>query len=67
MVNSLAGLTDDERELIIERVNGAIAVAQAPGTRFGRTPMNPEVIAGKLKIVTGERAKGRRHRRRPLR
>ncbi len=59
MLNMLASLADYERVLITERVNAGIAAAQAEGTRFGRPPINPEVIAGKLKIINDERTKGR--------
>lgn len=59
MLNMLATLADYERELITERVNAGIAVAKANGARFGRPPVDPSVIAGKLEIVQQERAKGR--------
>lgn len=53
----LASLAEYERELITERVNAGV-VAKAAGTRFGRPPVNPNVIAEKLKIVNTERATG---------
>lgn len=59
LLNMLASLAEYERELITERVNAGIAAAKAAGTRFGRPPVNPDVIAEKLEIVNTERAKGR--------
>lgn len=59
MLNMLATLAEYERELITERVNAGIAAAKANGTRFGRTPSDPVVIAEKLSIVKDARAKGR--------
>jgi len=59
MLNMLATLAEDERELIIERVNAGIAAARKGGTRFGRPLADPVVIADKLRIVTDARAKGR--------
>ncbi len=59
MLNMLATLAEYERELIIERVNAGITAARDRGTRFGRPPADPAVIADKLKIVTEARAKGR--------
>ncbi|MDQ0212205.1 recombinase family protein [Arthrobacter bambusae] len=59
MLNMLATLAEYERELIVERVNAGIAVARQSGTRFGRPPVNPEVIAEKLAIVADARKRGR--------
>ncbi len=59
MLNMLATLAEYERELITERVNAGVAAAQAAGTRFGRPPVEPTVIAEKLGIVNDARAKGR--------
>lgn len=59
MLGMLATLAEYERELIIERVNAGIAAAKANGTRFGRPPLNPDVVAAKLEIVNDARAKGR--------
>lgn len=58
MLNLMATLAEYERELIVERVNAGIAVARAAGTRFGRPPVNPDVIARKLAIVAEARAAG---------
>lgn len=55
----LATLAAYERELIIERVNAGIATAKQSGTRFGRPPADPAVIAEKLAIARDSRAKGR--------
>jgi DNA invertase Pin-like site-specific DNA recombinase len=41
MLGTLATLAEYERELIVERVNAGIAVAQAAGTRFGRPVSDP--------------------------
>ncbi|MGY4542624.1 DNA invertase Pin-like site-specific DNA recombinase [Arthrobacter sp. UYNi723] len=59
MLNMLATLAEYERELIVERVNAGIAAARNSGTRFGRPPSNPEVIAEKLEIVADARKRGR--------
>ncbi|MEV8150156.1 recombinase family protein [Arthrobacter sp. NPDC080073] len=59
MLNMLATLAEYERELIVERVNAGIAAARDSGTRFGRPPINPEVIAEKLAIVADARKRGR--------
>ncbi len=59
LLNMRATLAEDERELITERVNAGIAAAKTAETRFGRPPVNPDLIAEKLKIVNTERAKGR--------
>lgn len=59
MLNMLATLAEYERELITERVNAGIAAARASGTRFGRPPIDPAVIAEKLEIANDARAKGR--------
>lgn len=59
MLNMLATLAEYERELVVERVNAAIAAARKGGTRFGRPLSDPVVIADKLRIVTEARAKGR--------
>lgn len=59
MLNMLATLAEYERELITERVNAGIAAARASGTRFGRPPVDPTVIAEKLSIAADARAKGR--------
>jgi len=59
MLNMLATLAEYERELITERVTAGVAAAKASGTRFGRPPVEPAVIAEKLAIVNDARAKGR--------
>lgn len=59
MLGMLATLAEYERELIIERVNAGIAAAKQNGTRFGRPPVDPAVIAEKLAIAQDARAKGR--------
>ena len=59
MLGMLATLAEYERELITERVNAGIAAAKANGTRFGRPPVDPAVIAEKLTIAKDARAKGR--------
>jgi len=59
MLNMLATLAEYERELIIERVNAGIAAARESGTRFGRPPVDPTVVAEKLAVATDARAKGR--------
>lgn len=59
MLNMLATLAEYERELIVERVNAGIAAARDSGTRFGRPPINLEVIAEKLAIVADARKRGR--------
>ena len=59
MLGMLATLAEYERELIIERVNAGIAAAKQSGTRFGRPPVDPAVIAEKLDIARDARAKGR--------
>jgi DNA invertase Pin-like site-specific DNA recombinase len=59
MLGMLATLAEYERELIVERVNAGIAVAQAAGTRFGRPVSDPTVIAEKLEIVRGARKAGK--------
>ena len=58
MLNMLATLTEYERELITERVNAGIAAARQSGTRFGRPPVDPKVVAEKLAVATDARAKG---------
>jgi len=59
MLGMLATLAEYERELITERVNAGIAAAKQSGTRLGRTPVDPAVIAEKLDIARDARAKGR--------
>lgn len=59
MLNMLATLAEYERELITERVNAGIAAARSSGTRFGRPPSDPAVIAEKLGVVREARARGR--------
>ena len=59
MLGMLATLAEYERELITERVNAGIAAAKQSGTRFGRPPVDPAVIAEKLDIAQGAREKGR--------
>ncbi len=59
MLNMLATLAEYERELIVERVNAGIASARDRGTRFGRPPADPKVIADKLAVANDARAKGR--------
>lgn len=59
MLGMLATLAEYERELITERVNAGIAAARQSGTRFGRPPVDPAVIAEKLNIAQGARKKGR--------
>ena len=58
MLNMLAILAEYERDLISERVNAGIAAAEASGTRFGRPPVAPAVVAEKLAIVNDALAKG---------
>lgn len=58
LLDMLATLAEYERELITERVNAGIAAAKASGTRFGRPPIEPAVIAKKLAIVNDARSKG---------
>lgn len=59
MLGMLATLAEYERELITERVNAGIAASKQNGTRFGRPPVDPDVIAEKLAIAEDARAKGR--------
>ena len=59
MLGMLATLAEYERELITERVNAGIAAAKQSGTRFGRPPVDPAVIAEKLAIAEDARTKGR--------
>lgn len=59
MLGMLATLAEYERELITERVNAGIAAAKQNGTRFGRPPVDPTVIAEKLAIAQDARVKGR--------
>lgn len=59
MLHMLATLAEYERELIVERVKAGIAVAQESGTRFGRPPLNADIIAEKLAIVAEARGRGR--------
>lgn len=59
MLGMLATLAEYERELITERVNAGIAAAKQSGTRFGRPPVAPAVIAEKLDIAQSARRKGR--------
>ena len=59
MLGMLATLAEYERELITERVNAGIAAAKQNGTRFGRPPVDPAVIAEKLDIAQDARRKGR--------
>jgi DNA invertase Pin-like site-specific DNA recombinase len=59
MLGMLATLAEYERELITERVNAGITAAKQSGTRFGRPPVDPAVIAEKLDIAQGAREKGR--------
>ena len=59
MLGMLATLAEYERELITERVNAGIAAAKQSGTRFGRPPVDPAVIAEKLDIAQDARRKGR--------
>lgn len=58
MLGMLATLAEYERELITERVNAGIAAAKQNRTKFGRPPVNREVVARKLAIGGEERAKG---------
>lgn len=59
MLHMLATLAEYERDLIVERVNAGISAARESGTRFGRPPVNPDVIAEKLAIVAEARDRGR--------
>ncbi|MBB1035421.1 recombinase family protein [Dietzia sp. CQ4] len=59
MLGMFATLAEYERELITERVNAGIAAAKQNGTRFGRPPVDPAVIAEKLDIAQDVRRKGR--------
>lgn len=59
MLHMLATLAEYEPELIVERVNAGIATARESGTRFGRPPVNPDVIAEELAIVAEARDRGR--------
>ena len=59
MLHMLATLAEYERELIVERVNAGITAARASGTRFGRPPTNPAVIAEKLELARTARARGK--------
>lgn len=59
MLGLLATLAEYERELITERINAGIAAAKANGTRFGRPPVDPTVVAEKLAIAQDARSKGR--------
>ncbi|MCT2275961.1 recombinase family protein [Dietzia cinnamea] len=59
MLGMLATLAEYERELITERVNAGIAAARQSGTRFGRPPVDPAVIAEKLDIAQSARRMGR--------
>lgn len=59
MLGMLATLAEYERELIIERVNAGIAAARASGTRFGRPPSDPALIAEKLELARAARAAGK--------
>lgn len=59
MLNMLATLAEYERELIVERVNAGIVSAKERGTRFGRPPVDPAVVADKLAIANEARARGR--------
>lgn len=59
MLGMLATLAEYERELITERVKAGIAAAKQNGTRFGRPPVDPAVIAEKLAIAEDARTKGR--------
>ena len=58
-MNMLATLAEYERELIVERVTAGIAAARQKGTRFGRPVSDPAVIADKLQLGRGARARGR--------
>ena len=58
MLNLMATLAEYERELIVERVTAGIAAARDSGTRFGRPPSDPKIIARKLAIVNEARAAG---------
>jgi len=58
-LHMLAALAEHEGELIVERVNAGIAVTRESGTRFGRPPVNPDIIAEKLAVVTDARGRGR--------
>lgn len=58
MLTMLATLAEYERELITERVNAGIAAARQSGTRFGRPPLDPKIIAEKLAVAADARAKG---------
>ena len=59
MLNMLATLAEYERELTTERVNAGIDAAGQSGTRFGRPPVDPKVIAEKLAVANDAKAKGR--------
>lgn len=59
MLNMLTALTENERELIAERVNAGIAATRANGTRFGRPLSDQVVIADKPAIESDARARGR--------
>lgn len=59
LLNMLSTLAEYERELIVERVNAGIAAARTSGATFGRPPSDPELIAGKLRVVQDARAEGK--------
>lgn len=59
MLGLLSTLAEYERELIADRVAAGIEAARRRGTRFGRPPLDHDVVAQKLAIIEQERAKGR--------
>ena len=59
LLHMLSTLAEYERELIIERVNAAIAAARTSGAIFGRPLSNPELIKQKLTVVQAARAGGK--------
>lgn len=57
-INLLTTLAEYERELNAERVKAGIAAAKARGTRFGRPPNDPGVVADKLETAMTYRSRG---------
>lgn len=58
-VSGPARAAHDRHPPIVERVNASIAAATESGTRLGRPPVNPDIIAEKLAIVSEARSRGR--------
>ncbi|OYO00725.1 invertase [Enemella evansiae] len=50
-LNLMATFAEYERELIQERVQAGVDAARGRGVRFGRPPVDPVVVARKLRLI----------------